>query len=97
MVISYFKRYRMEVELAELPAVPPLPAGHSWLPWDETLLDAHADVKFQCFQDEVDAIIFPNLGNRDGCRRLMAEIRRRPGRSAAAAPCRASPSAPSSA
>jgi Acetyltransferase (GNAT) family len=59
--------------------VPPLPAAHSWLAWDDALLDAHAEVKYQCFQDEIDAIIFPNLGNREGCQRLMAEIRRRNG------------------
>ena len=77
MNISYFKRYRMEVDLAELPSVPPLPAGYRWLPWDDALLEHHALVKFSCFQDEIDATVFTSLSTLEGCRRLMQEIRGR--------------------
>jgi ribosomal protein S18 acetylase RimI-like enzyme len=77
MAISYFKRYKMEIELAELPAVPPLPRDHHWVAWDDALLETHAEVKFQCFQDEIDATIFPSLGSREGCSRLMQEIRKK--------------------
>lgn len=78
--LSYYKRYRMEVDLTgPVPPVPDLPAGYAWVAWEDELLDAHAEVKFQCFVDEIDGVVFPNLSNRDGCRRLMREITGRPG------------------
>src|SRR5688572_489875 len=77
--IVYFKRFRMEIDLAGLPPVPPLPDGYSWVAWDPALTDRHAEVKFLSFVDEIDALVFPNLGCRSGCRRLMGEISRRPG------------------
>lgn len=78
--VRYFKRYRMEMDLlAPFPAVPALPADYAWLPWDDALLEAHAEVKYQCFCHEVDGVIFPNLSNRFGCLRLMREIRQRVG------------------
>jgi ribosomal protein S18 acetylase RimI-like enzyme len=78
--VTFYKRYRMELDLlAPLPPVPNLPADHAWIPWEERLLDAHAETKFQCFCDELDGVVFPNLSNRDGCARLMREISTRPG------------------
>jgi GNAT superfamily N-acetyltransferase len=77
--ISYFKRFRMEIDLNELPPPEALPEGYSWMPWDNTLVDLHAEVKAQCFQDEIDAVVFPSLSNRDGCFHLMREISRKPG------------------
>ena len=50
-----------------------------WVPWDESLLDQHAEVKYRSFLGEIDAYVFPCLGDRYGCRRLMSEIRRKPG------------------
>ena len=79
MNISYFKRFRMEVDLALLPPVPPLPAGYRWLPWCDAILEDHALVKVSCFQDEIDATVFASLGTLEGCRRLMKEIRGRSG------------------
>jgi ribosomal protein S18 acetylase RimI-like enzyme len=77
---SYFKRYRMELDLvAPLRPVPALPDGFAWAPWESRLLDTHADVKHQCFRNEMDGIVFPNLSNRAGCQRLMREIVSRPG------------------
>ena len=75
-LISYFKRYRMEIGLAGLPA-PVWPAGFQAVAWRPDLLDAHAEVLCRCFQGEVDAQVFPSLGNRNGCASLMAEIARR--------------------
>jgi GNAT superfamily N-acetyltransferase len=75
-VVSWFKRYKMEVDLAGLPE-PIWPAGFRPLAWHPDLLEAHADVLCQSFHGEVDAIVFPSLGNRDGCAGLMAEIARR--------------------
>jgi ribosomal protein S18 acetylase RimI-like enzyme len=77
--IIYFKRFRMEIALTEAPPTPVLPPGYSWLEWDEVLVEQHAAVKYQCFAEEIDAVVFPNLGNRAGCSRLMADIARRPG------------------
>jgi len=79
VTITYFKRYRMEFDLTrQLPRYD-LPAGYSLLPWDDQLLDAHAETKYQCFRSEIDANVFPCLGDREGCRRLMNEITRREG------------------
>lgn len=75
--ITYFKRYRMELDLRrELPA-PRLPDDVGWLEWDDLLVDAHAETKFLCFHQEVDALVFPSLGYMDGCRDLMCAIRHR--------------------
>jgi ribosomal protein S18 acetylase RimI-like enzyme len=77
--ISYFKRFKMEVDLADMPAVPALPDGYSWAAWTEYLLDSHAEILYCCFREEIDATVFPSLGDRRGCTCLMTEIRRKPG------------------
>jgi ribosomal protein S18 acetylase RimI-like enzyme len=76
--ISYFKRFRMEIDLNALPPAH-LPDGFHWLPWDESLLDLHAEVKFLSFQDEIDSIVFPSLSSLAGCSFLMREISRKAG------------------
>jgi ribosomal protein S18 acetylase RimI-like enzyme len=77
--LTYFKRYRMELDLRrEFPA-PRLPHEFGWLEWDEHLLEAHAETKYLCFQQEVDALVFPSLSHYDGCRDLMTAIRCRYG------------------
>ena len=79
MAITYYKRLRMEIEL-DGPIVPAaLPGRFVCVPWEESLLADHAEVKFQCFRREIDAYVFPCLGDRYGCQRLMREIRRKPG------------------
>ena len=78
MGLTYFKRYRMEMELSELPReLPSLPSGYRCIPWEESLLEHHAETKHRCFCFEIDANVFPCLGDRDGCQRLMNEITRR--------------------
>jgi hypothetical protein len=80
MPLTYFKRYRMELDLrrwVERPVAPP--AGYRLWAWDPALLGAHADVKYRCFHYELDANIFPCFGSRDGCHRLMREISQRQG------------------
>ena len=42
-------------------------------------MEAHADVKYLSFRTEIDANVFPCLGDCDGCLRLMHEIRQKPG------------------
>lgn len=79
MAITYYKRFRMEVDLDGTVAPPVLPPDYFWVPWDESLIDQHAEVKYQSFRGEIDACVFPCLGDRYGCQRLMREIRRKPG------------------
>jgi ribosomal protein S18 acetylase RimI-like enzyme len=79
MAITYYKRFRMEVDLDGAPAPTILPPPFSWVSWEETLVDQHAEVKYLSFRGEIDASVFPCLGDRHGCQRLMREIRRKPG------------------
>jgi ribosomal protein S18 acetylase RimI-like enzyme len=82
MESTYFKRFRMEIDLRQPAAAAPrlsLPAGYRCVPWNEALLDVHARTKFRSFRDEIDAVVFPCLGDIDGCRRLMREIRNKSG------------------
>jgi len=75
MGLTYFKRFLMEIELSDrLFDAAHLPPGYRLLAWDESLLEAHADVKFRCFHEEIDAHVFPSLGYPEGCRRLMRDI-----------------------
>lgn len=76
---SYFKRYRMEISLRHVPFRTSVPRGYQLLPWDSHLLDAHAFAKYQSFRGELDALVFPCLGEEAGCRRLMGEISAKPG------------------
>jgi ribosomal protein S18 acetylase RimI-like enzyme len=74
--ISYFKRFRMEVRLADLPPLE-TPRGFQWMAWDRGLLDVHAQVLYESFHKEIDAIVFPSLGDFLGCQMLMQEIARK--------------------
>ncbi len=77
---SYFKRYRMELDLAVVrQAAPLLPRGYSLVPWSRSLLEAHAEAKYRSFCDELDAHVFPCFLHYDGCLQLMAEISLRGG------------------
>jgi GNAT superfamily N-acetyltransferase len=76
IAISYFKRYKMEVDLNGLP-LPTWPVGFQAVAWRADLLDSHAEVLARCFHGEIDAAVFPSLGSRDGCQGLMTEIARR--------------------
>jgi hypothetical protein len=80
MGLTYFKRFRMEMDLsgAEL-TVPKIAPGYRFLPWKRSLLEVHAEVKYQSFQDEIDAAVFPCFNDLAGCHRLMDEIVHRKG------------------
>jgi len=80
MQLTYFKRFRMEIDLTQrgLPQAS-LPEGYCLVPWRDDLLEASAATKYYSFRDEIDANVFPCLGEMEGCRRLMREIRRKPG------------------
>ncbi|MEA1950524.1 MAG: N-acetyltransferase [Planctomycetota bacterium] len=80
MGTTYFKRYRMEIDLiAQPPRRRPVPSGFELLPWSGALLDLHAQAKHICFRDEIDAHVFPCFGELAGCRRLMRDISNKPG------------------
>lgn len=76
--ISYFKRYKMETELGES-TPPPLPQGFDFAAWSYELIDLHADMLFASFQQEIDAQVFPSLGDRQGSLALMMELTRKRG------------------
>src|SRR5262249_25785307 len=79
MSIAYFKRFRMEVQLhPDLPA-PELPWPYQFIAWADGLIDLHAEVNYLCFRGELDSDVFPCLGDREGCLRLLREIRNKPG------------------
>jgi ribosomal protein S18 acetylase RimI-like enzyme len=73
--LQYFKRYRMEFDLAKTP-IPSaqLPEGYHWVDWDDAHVERHALAKHRSFRDEVDSEVFPSLGEYFGCVRLMHEI-----------------------
>src|SRR6478609_8096892 len=73
LVRNYVKRLRMEAPLVQLPT-PVVPAGYVLVSWADSLLEAHAEVKFRAFRRTLDAELFPNLGRLDGCLQLMRTI-----------------------
>jgi GNAT superfamily N-acetyltransferase len=74
--VSYFKRYKMEVDLHDLPPLV-LPPDFQLLPWREEVLAAHAEVLCDSFHEEIDALIFPSLSTPAGCVTLMNVVCRR--------------------
>ena len=80
MGLSYFKRFRMEIDLtAARITAPTPPRGYRMLAWSDSLLEAHAETKYHSFREEIDANVFPCLGDWSGCHRLMHEIRNKQG------------------
>jgi ribosomal protein S18 acetylase RimI-like enzyme len=75
MGLTYFKRFRMEIDLAGRQFTQPEPpAGYRLVAWDDSLLEAHAEAKYNSFRAEIDSNVFPCLGDWAGCHRLMHEI-----------------------
>ncbi len=79
MSVVHFTRYRMEIDLSGVPAVPELPDGYYWVPWDDSLLTIHAEVHYRAFHDCIDRYLFPCFSDRDSCWFLLREIRDKPG------------------
>ncbi len=73
LAISYFKRYRMEIDLPGLHA-PSWPQGYHPVAWRPDLLDAHTLALAGSFHGELDTGVFPSLASPDGCRALLREI-----------------------
>lgn len=74
--ILYFKRYRMEITLSDLPPVE-IPSHCRWLPWDRSLVDIHGEVLFGCFYKQIDSIVFSSLSDLPGCRALISDLSQR--------------------
>ena len=80
MALTYFKRFRMEIDLRGRSfSDPAVWQAFHFLPWEPRLLEAHADAKYNSFRDELDSNVFPCLGEYSGCVRLMEEIVTKPG------------------
>ena len=80
MTITYFQRYRMRYDLWQgLDERQVTRDNYHFLPWQAKLLNHHAEVKYRSFRNELDANVFPCLGDADGCVRLMKEISIRQG------------------
>ena len=70
----------MEIDLTgRLLRGPDLPGEYQLLAWDDALLEVHAETKYHSFKSEIDANVFPCLGDWAGCHRLMHEIRGKQG------------------
>lgn len=75
MGVTYYKRFRMEIDLrrVRLPDTT-LPDRYEWAAWEPRLLERHALTKYESFRAEIDSDVFPCLGDPAGCRSLMSEI-----------------------
>jgi len=75
MIPTYFKRYRMEIDLTRQEFAPvQMPVGYQAIRWDPAILNAHAEAKYLSFRDELDANVFSCLSNLSGCKWLMQRI-----------------------
>jgi len=73
--VNYLRRFRMEIDLADvLLPEPVLPGDYDFVPWTPGLADRHAAVKFVSFRSEIDSHVFPSLAEAGGCLRLMRDI-----------------------
>ena len=61
------------------PKLAELPEGYQFVPWSHKTLAAHSEAKYRSFRNELDANVFPCLGDAEGCLRLMKEISCRQG------------------
>jgi len=77
--LTYFKRFRMEIDLGRDFLVDLLPEGYRLAPWRPELLAAHAEAKYMSFRNGIDSTVFPCLGDHEGCLRLMREISQKEG------------------
>ena len=60
MGMTYFRRFRMEIDFRRAPLPrPELPEGYAWMHWKPSLVDRHAAVKFESFRSELDSQVFP--------------------------------------
>ena len=76
----YVKRYRMELDVRRWRRPEyRIPTDYRLVAWHDSLLEDHAEVKYQSFRGELDSQVFPCLGEYSGCAKLMREISDRDG------------------
>lgn len=78
MPLTHFKRYRMEASSRRLLNFAAIPEGFFFVPWDEDLIDEHADVHYRAFSEEMDAQLFPSFRDLLGCKYLLRDLCGRP-------------------
>ena len=61
------KEYRGQNALGEI----------EFLPWGDNLITLHSLAKWESFRFEIDASVFPCLGDREGCKQLMRDLSQR--------------------
>jgi len=75
MGMTYYKRFRMEIDLSRVrPPIVRLPLDYTWVAWQSDLVDRHALAKYNSFRDELDAQVFACFSDFTGCQSLMQEI-----------------------
>jgi len=78
MSVVYFKRFKMQIDLALVDfSTQREEIDFRFEPWSDKSLGQHALAKWDSFRLEIDANVFPCLGDRDGCRQLMRDISQR--------------------
>lgn len=78
--LRYHKRFQMELDLRRWRRQAlGLHPDYRLRAWSDDLIHQHAEVKYLSFRDELDAVVFPCLGDPESCLRLMREIRDRDG------------------
>jgi ribosomal protein S18 acetylase RimI-like enzyme len=78
--LRYYKRFQMELDLRRWRRQPvALQTDYRLRPWSDDLIREHAEAKYHSFREELDAVVFPCLGELESCVRLMQEIRDRDG------------------
>jgi RimJ/RimL family protein N-acetyltransferase len=80
MGITYFKRYRMEIDLRgrRFDAVR-LPEGYRLVAFSPERIMHHAEAKFFSFCHEIDADVFSCFSDLEGCQKLMEDISQKVG------------------
>jgi GNAT superfamily N-acetyltransferase len=80
LTTRYHKRFQMEVDLRRSRRTPvAVYPDYRLVSWSPALLHDHAEAKYLSFRDELDATVFPCLGEMQSCVRLMEEISDRDG------------------
>ena len=78
MPVVYFKRYRMQFDFIEREIPNEKRSSRlEYLDWDERLVVQHGLAKWESFRREMDVSVFPCLGNKEGCKKLMRDLANR--------------------
>jgi hypothetical protein len=79
MGLTYFKRFRMELDLKSGRFEARTCDDYRFVAWRPELVETHAEIMYQSFRFEMDASVFPCFTERNGCLRLMDDISQKDG------------------